>query len=197
MYRERKVYRIKSWCERKPVLVVTIRIYSVCARSSFAHPELSINSCWSGSTRFAFDPFRTRLNTAPCYRHGQSLHCCLGSIPYTSESHSRYWLEPMPMFQVCLSVSRECIIGTDLSLHRPLLIESIRRSHAPITDQRLHCSLIDRRCTRRDPRLIPNRDCTVRIYDSFRIHHNFGANTDQDPRCSLPIYPEYTSRLRS
>ena len=68
-----------------------------------------------------------------------------------------------------LRVSRECIIGTDLSLRRSLLIESIRRSHAPITDQGQHCSLIDQRCTRRDPRLIPNRDCTVRVYDSFRI----------------------------
>ena len=93
----------------------------------------------------------------------------------------------MPLFRVCLSVSRECIIGTDPSLRRPLLIEAKHRSHAPTTDQRLHCSLHDRRCTRRDPRLIPNRDCTVRIYDSFSIHHNFGANTDQDPRSSLSI----------
>ena len=69
LHRERKVYRIKSSCERKPVLVVTIRIYSVCARSSFARPGPSINSCWSGSTRFAFDLFRTWLSTAPCCQH--------------------------------------------------------------------------------------------------------------------------------
>ena len=32
LHRDRKVYRIKSCCERKPILVVTIRIYSVSAR---------------------------------------------------------------------------------------------------------------------------------------------------------------------
>ena len=100
----------------------------------------------------------------------------------------------MPFFQICLSVSRECITDTDLSLLRPLLIESIRPSQAPITVQRLHCSLIDRRCTRLDPRQIPNRDCTVRMIKNVWYQGLYGSFLcysislhKQSKRCNFDI----------